>query len=297
MAATLSLDTITSSGSTITVPTGKTLAIADAGALTLGTPPIAITTGAHVTAVSALNPLNITSGNVLGKSNYVVSYNASSGTSTAFVVNLPAPTDFSTTVISVVSSTAHGLGNSIVIKDSGGTEVYTLFHQGDHCQFVSDGTNTLRSGNEYCTIRGEVAITASLYMGATSRSDTFAGSTSSNYTVLTDLGSGWSTTNDDYTAPFAGIYRFGGTVSPSTAVYISGWQIYNVTTTTEYNFVGTSINMAYGSMNVNEFPVQLAKDDVLTFWCTNHSSAGYVTGAAGANDQRSKLAWWLERRI
>jgi hypothetical protein len=36
MAATLSLDTITSSGSTITVPTGKTLAVTDSGALTIG---------------------------------------------------------------------------------------------------------------------------------------------------------------------------------------------------------------------------------------------------------------------
>ena len=44
MAATLSLDTITSSGSTITVPTGKILAIEDAGALKIND--IAIPTGA-----------------------------------------------------------------------------------------------------------------------------------------------------------------------------------------------------------------------------------------------------------
>ena len=45
MAATILLDTISSSGSTITVPTGKTLAIEDAGALTIGE--VAITTGAQ----------------------------------------------------------------------------------------------------------------------------------------------------------------------------------------------------------------------------------------------------------
>ena len=128
MAATLSLDTITSSGSTITVPTGKTLAIADAGALTLGTPPVAITTGAHATATSSTNPTTITSGNVTGKSNYALVFDASSGTSTDFVVNLPAPTDFATTVIVVKSNVAHGSGNKITIKNSGGTEVYTLYH-------------------------------------------------------------------------------------------------------------------------------------------------------------------------
>ena len=108
MAATLSLDTITSSGSTITVPTGKTLAIADAGALTLGTPPVAITTGAHVTATSSANPTNISSSDITGKSSYAVVFDASSGSSTEFVVYLPAPADFATTVITVRSNVAHG---------------------------------------------------------------------------------------------------------------------------------------------------------------------------------------------
>ena len=157
MAGTLKLTDIahSSGAGTITVDSLATLAIST-GKLTVGG--IAIETGAHTTAVSAVNPLTITSGNITGKSNYTVSYNASSGTSTAFVVNLPAPTDFATTVISVVSSTAHGLGNSIIIKDSAGTEVYTLYHKGDYCTFVSDGTNTIRTGNEWVTVTGRAFI-------------------------------------------------------------------------------------------------------------------------------------------
>ena len=80
MAATLSLDTITSSTSDINIPTGKNLKVADAGALYIGG--VAITTGAHVTATSSANPTTITSGNVLGKSSYALVFDASSGTST-----------------------------------------------------------------------------------------------------------------------------------------------------------------------------------------------------------------------
>jgi len=294
MAATLTLDTITSSGSTITVPTGKTLAVVDAGSLTIGG--VAITVGAQG-VLSKTGDYTIVAGDFTGKSSLIVFVNVSAGTSTEATITLPAEADFSTCAIHVVSTATHGLGNFITIKNDTPVEVYSLYAKGDHCELVSDGTTAFRTGNEYCTMRGEVALTASFYMAASARTDTFAGSTSSNYTVTTDIGSGWSTTNDDYTAPVAGIYRFGGHVSPSTSTYISGWQIYNTTTTTQYNYIAPGINMAYGSMNMNEFPIQLAKDDVLNFWCTNHSSAGYVTGAAGASDQRAKLVWWLVRRI
>jgi hypothetical protein len=294
MVAKIVLDEITSSGANIEIPTGKTLKIADAGALKINN--IAITTGAQG-VISKTGTYPIVAGDFTGKSSLIVFVDVSAGTSTETIITLPAEVDFSTCAIHVVSTATHGLGNFITIKNDTPVEVYSLYAKGDHCELVSDGTTAFRTGNEYCTMRGEVALTASFHMAASVRTDTFAGSTSSNYTVITDIGSGWSTTNDDYTAPVAGIYRFGGHVSPSTSAYISGWQIYNTTTTTEYNYVAVAVNMAYGSMNMNEFPIQLAKDDVLNFWCTNHSSAGYVTGAASASGQRSKLAWWLERRI
>ena len=159
MAATLSLDTITSSGSTITVPAGKTLAIADDGALTIGTPPVAITTGATQITGTALTTITMaTTGsptiNITGKSTSIVSIDASGGTSVTHTVTLPTPATFSTTSISVVSRLAHGASNKIVINDSGGTEVYTLYGKGDHCELVSDGTNTIRTGNEWVTVTG-----------------------------------------------------------------------------------------------------------------------------------------------
>jgi hypothetical protein len=288
MAATLSLDTITSSGSTITVPTGKTLAIADAGALTLGTPPIAITTGAHVTAVSAVNPLTITSGNVTGKSSYVVSYDASSGTSTVFVVNLPAPADFATTVISVVSSTAHGLGNSIVIKDSAGTEVYTLYHIGDHCTFVSDGTNTLRTGDEWVTVRGEVALTAGYTLSAYAVVDLWDAGT---YSEIEDVGGCWNTSNDDFTVPFDGEFMLAG------SVILNG---YGTGLGIKKN--GTFINavsgadISYGNPTFGVKPYVLAKNDVMTFWATSTNATPVFMGAATAATKRTSTNWWCIRR-
>ena len=291
MAATLSLDTITSSGSTITVPTGKTLAIADAGALTIGTPPIAITTGAHVTAVSAVNPLNITSGNVLGKSNYVVSYNASSGTSTAFVVNLPAPTDFSTTVISVVSSTAHGLGNSIVIKDSGGTEVYTLYHKGDYCTLVSDGTNTLRTGDEWVTIRGEVALTAN-YGAPASTTQDFWDAVGASYAVVYVIGDGWCASNVDYTIPHTCLYRLAGHIA------MGGYSgAYGLKSNGTFIQAIDHIGVAYSNSVNSQRTFSLTAGDVITWWNSENAATTLTFyGNAAASGKRCYANWWCLRR-
>ena len=292
MAATLSLDTITSSGTDIEIPTGKVLKIADAGALKIND--VAITTGAHVTAVSAVNPLTITSGNVTGKSSYAVSYDASSGTSTVMVVNLPAPADFSTAVISVVSSTAHGAGNSIEIRNSAGTEVYTLYHKGDHCEFISDGTNTLRTGNEFTTIHSEIAATGNLAMASGTTADVFAGLTASNYSVDINIGAGWNSTTHDFIAPHAGLYRFGGHGCGSTGHYITMWMIKkNGVSVTN---VATATANQYGDLNSVEFPISLAASDSIEFWATNHNAAHHVQGAALATDPRAFADAWLLRR-
>jgi hypothetical protein len=286
MAATLTLDTITSSGSTITVPTGKTLAVVDAGNLTIGG--VAITTGAHATAVSAVDPLTITSGNVTGKSNYTVSYNASSGTSTAMVVNLPTPANFQTTVISVVSSTTHGAGNKIEIRNSAGAEVYTLYHKGDHCEFVSDGTNTLRAGNEYVTLRGHVCATANFTAAAGGNYDVWD---SMSYSEIEDLGSTWSTVNDDFTAPFDGEFMFQGDTKYS--AYLQG---YNLMKNGVY-LAGSHTNDNPGQGQINNYPVPLVTGDVITYWCANtawDSRTWY--GSTSATAARMRSDWWCVRR-
>ncbi len=292
MAGTLILDTLSSSGGTITVDNAKTLALGT-DKLTIGGTPI--TTGALGTLSKAAS-YDIDTSDYTGKSVLTVFVNASAGTATTFDIKLPTAANFATCSINVVSTHEHGAGNSIPVKDNAGNEMYTLYAKGDHAEIQSDGTTEFRTGNEYCTIRGQNALTASVYHGATTRIDSFATATSTNYDVLEDVGLGWQTATDDYKVPQTGWYRFGGKVVSHTAIYITGWQIYNTTQTVEYNFISPTTNMAYGSMNINEFPILLTKDDVITFHTSNHSSAEYMRGAANQNDERSALHWWLVRR-
>jgi hypothetical protein len=289
MAGTLKLTDIahSSGAGTITVDSLATLAIST-GKLTVGG--TAIETGAHTTAVSALNPLTITSGNVTGKSNYVVSYNASSGTSTAMVVNLPTPASFQTTVISVVSSTTHGAGNSIVIKDSDDNEVYTLYHKGDHCEFVSDGTNTLRAGNEHATIRGSVALTADVTIAGNTYVDIFNGADAANYSVEEDIGGGWSTANDDWTVPYTGRYWFGGHFAAGG--YISGFFIYKDGTALT---TGKGTEILYGGATQSNLYISLTAGEVITWWAGGTDAATvYVAGDAAKNE--TQAMWWMVRR-
>jgi hypothetical protein len=197
MAATLSLDTITSSGSTITVPTGKTLAVTTAGNLTIGG--VAITTGAQG-VISKTATYAILAGDFTGKSSLIVFVDVSAGTSTAVDITLPAAADFGTCAIHVVSTAAHGSGNSIAIK-LGAVEQYTLYRKGDHCEFVSDGTNIFRTGNEYTTIWTHIAASMdyTLAGGAAFYRTHYA-----NVLVQQNYGLAWSVANFEWTAPFTG---------------------------------------------------------------------------------------------
>tara|TARA_B110001454_G_scaffold30944_1_gene30213 strand:+ start:667 stop:1536 length:870 start_codon:yes stop_codon:yes gene_type:complete len=288
MAATLTLDTITSSGSTITVPTGKTMAITDAGALTIGG--TAITTGAQG-VISKTATYTILAGDFTGKSSLIVFVDVSGGTATDTIITLPTPASTSTCAIHVVSTGVHGLGNKITIKNSAAAEIYTLYHVGDHCEFVSDGTTTLRTGNEWVTVRGDVALTVNLGISASTTSDIWdlAGA---NYTEVEDIGGGWSTTTDDFTAPFAGEYMIGG--SPSGTGTGGGFFIQsngtwlNSVTSTGWNY----------ALNQQVFkPFVLAKDDVITWW-VREVAGGTVTlsGNASASSARATGDWWCNRR-
>ena len=294
MASTIKVNSISAqSGTDVNVPTGFKLKVADAGQLYIGG--TAITTGAQgVISKTATYP--IVTGDFTGKSSLIVFVNVSAGTSTETIITLPAADTFSTCAMHVVSTHAHGAGNTIVIKNSTPTEVYTLYAKGDHCELVSDGANIFRTGNEHCTVTGFVELVTNAYVAANGRIDVFDYGTSSNYNVVTDIGEGWSTTNDDYTVPQTGFYIFTGIVLPNpTGAYINGWQIYNVTQTKEYNYINPGWNLAYGMSGTDGFPMHMTKGDVITFWVSIHSTAAYVLGGTG-NAQGSKLGWHLMRR-
>jgi len=285
MAATLSLDTITSSGSTITVPTGKTMAITDAGNLTIGG--VAITTGAQG-VISKTGTYPIVSGDFTGKSSLIVLVDVSAGTSTEAIITLPAEDAFGTCAMHVISTAAHGAGNKITIKNDTPTEVYTLYAKGDHCEFVSDGTTAFRTGNEFVTLRGYVCATASLTVAANTSIDVWDGMT---YSEEEDLGGNWSTVNDDFTAPFDGEYMFQGDCK------FNSWFLgYNLKKNGTY-LAGTHTDDHSGNSNLNNYPVQLVTGDVIQYWITNtYGGSNTLYGDATASNPRMRADWWCVRR-
>ena len=292
MAATLTLDTITSSGSTITVPTGKTMAITDAGNLTIGG--VAITTGAQG-VLSKTGDYTILPGDFTGKSSLIIFVNVSAGTSTETIITLPAEADFSTCAIHVVSTTTHGAGNKITIKNDTPIEVYTLYGKGDHCEFVSDGTTVFRTGNEFATIRSTIALTANVSMTTNTTKDIFNAATASNYSVIDNIGSGWNSTTHDYIAPHTGLYRFGGHASYTTSSYQKGWALKK--NTAWVTNIGTGIDGNYsGGGNTIEFPMSLTAGDSIEFWLQNHSGTHSAVGDATATNPRCRADCWMLRR-
>ena len=287
MVAKLVLDEISSSGAGITIDSTKTFTVN--GNL--------LTTGATQVTASALATISIDNTgtptvNISGKSNSLIAVNATSNSS---VVTLPPVANFSTCSISVVSSHAHGAGYKIEIKDNGGTELYTLYNKGDHCEFISDGTNVFRTGNEFATVRSEIALTANVNMTSGTTKDIFNGATASNYSVLENIGSGWNSTTHDFIAPHAGVYRFGGHASFSNSSYMRGWLLKQNTNwlTNE----GTGINGDYsGGGNTIEFPISLAAGDSIEFWMQNHSGSHDAVGSATSTDPRCRAACWMMRR-
>ena len=287
MAAPLSLDTITSSGSTITVPTGKILAIEDAGALKIND--IAITTGALGT-LSKTGAYDIQTTDYTGKSMLTVFVNVSAGTSTASDIKLPTAANFATCSINIVSTHAHGAGNSVVVKNNSGVEVYTLYHQGDHVEIQSDGTNVFRTGNEFATIRGEVVLTTGVAAAGSAVSDTWDVAGSSNYTV-TQVGGGWSTTTDDFNAPHAGLYYFGGYYAGTTGQYNMGWNYHDGS-----DFItANSTRHAPNGVNTDGIMRSMAASDKNIWYGSNHSSATTALGAASGGDRCSVYFYMIRR--
>ena len=286
MAATLSLDTITSSGSTITVPTGKTVAITDAGNLTIGG--VAITTGAQG-VISKTAAYTILAGDFTGKSSLIVFLDVSAGTSTETVITLPAPADFSTCAIHIVSTMAHGSGNYITIKNSSAVEQYTLWAKVDHCEFVSDATNIFRTGNEWVTVRGEVALTSTYTLGANAVSDLW--DVAAGYDETEDIGGNWSTVTDDFTAPFAGEFMLAG------SAVMSGYgNSFGLKKNGVFILALDGSSIAYGINPLGLKPFVLAKNDVITFWIASTNATPAWYGNAAATTKRTTANWWCLRR-
>ena len=191
MAATLQLDTITSSGSTITVPAGKTLAVTDAGALTIGG--TAITTGSTNIARKTTD-YTIVSGDITAKSHLVITANAATATRT---ITLPAngTTGLATCMISIMADASATSTYKLQVVDAGGTEVWTGYEKSDFVTLIETNSvwvvlNHKETLFEHRYLTAEQGIGAGTFakMGAT--------------TSITSIGNMWDTTNTRLVVPF-----------------------------------------------------------------------------------------------
>ena len=288
MASTIKVNSIEpQAGTDVNIPTGFKLKVADAGELYIGG--TAITTGAQG-VISKTGTYPIVAADFTGKSSLVVFVDVSAGTSTETSITLPAEADFSTCAIHIISTATHGAGNKITIKNDTPVEIYTLYAKGDHCEIVSDGTTAFRTGNEWVTIRGEVALTSNYTSGANSVTDLW--DAASAYTVVEEIGGGWDSTDDYWTAPFDGEFMIAG------SILLDGYGTgFGLKKNGTFIQAISGAHVAYGNPTWGVKPFVLAKDDVITFWVASTNSTPIWYGAAAATSKRTTANWWCVRRL
>ena len=190
MAATLSLDTITSSGSTITVPTGKTLAITDTSALTVG--------GSAISAGSSnilrkTTDYTILEADVSGKSELVIAANAASSNRT---ITLPAvaTTGLANCIVTIICDADATSTYELKIQDSGTTEVWTGHQTGDFVRLIV-------SNSVWLVVDHKETYFANRWLTASATIGTSATTKLAGWTLVKDVGNVWDNINDKLTTP------------------------------------------------------------------------------------------------
>ena len=144
--------TLMASGDTVTVPSGATLAIASGATIAnSGT-----ATGMGDDAVKVLSKAadyTILPADVSGVGTLYVLVDASAATRT---ITLPTPANYSGVVIKVVASVAPGTGYSVIVNNSGASEIWTCYAIGDFYTGVSDGTSNIKAD-------GRVSVYGKMY--------------------------------------------------------------------------------------------------------------------------------------
>jgi hypothetical protein len=131
--STIKVNTLDSTtGTSITVPTGKTFVVTDTGALTIGG--TAITTGSS-NILRKTTDYTVVTGDVSGKSELVIACNAAGANR---IITLPAvaAVGMSTCIITVILDADSAAANNVQVKDSGGTEVWTGIQKGDFVRLI-----------------------------------------------------------------------------------------------------------------------------------------------------------------
>ena len=180
MAATLSLDTITSSGAGITIDATKTFTV-NGSLLSTGSTNILHKTGDYP----------IVEADVSGKSELIIT--TTTATPRDITLPLVSVTGADTCIITVVASD-NATGTNSVRVMNGGSEAWTGYQKGDFVKFcVSDGGWVVLDHKETYYSRRYLTADQSIASSATAKL--------TGWTLVTEIGNAWDNVNDKLVTP------------------------------------------------------------------------------------------------
>jgi hypothetical protein len=185
MAATLSLDTLTSGGSGITVLAGKTLTVEG----------VSVTAGSsNIQRATTDVTIGTTAGyEVAGKSEVVVAANAASSNRT---ITLPAvgATGMSTCIITVVADADATSTYLLKVQDAGTTEVWTGYQTGDFVRLIV-------SNSAWVVVDHKETYYSRRYLTANQVVAHSSTTKLTGWTNTTEIGNTWDNANDKLVTP------------------------------------------------------------------------------------------------
>ena len=270
MAATLSLDTLTSGGSGITVLAGKTLTVEG----------VSVTAGSsNIQRATADVTIGTTAGyEVNGKSEVVVAANAAAANRT---ITLPAvgAVGMSTCIITVVADADATSTYKLMVQDAGTTEVWTGYQTGDFVRLIVSNSAWVVLDHKETMFSSRV-LTADQSVAASASTKIIG------FTSVSDIGGIWDNTNNKLVSPFAGIWDINWRLSLGSATAVG--------LVPEIRFGGSLIysgsqgsdagGYAYGK-NMASIKASLAASTDIEFYFHNMYSVGpYSAGGNASNE-------------
>jgi hypothetical protein len=221
MAATLSLDTLTSGGSGITVLAGKTLTVEG----------VSVTAGStNIQRATADKTIGTDAGyEVAGKSEVVVAANAASSNRT---ITLPAvgAVGMSTCIITIVADADATSTYLLKVQDAATAEVWTGYQTGDFVRLIV-------SNSAWVVVDHKETYYSYRYLTANQSIATSATTKLTGWTLVTEIGNAWDNANDKLTTPTG----------------MNGYWVLSNNMAIESSHNGCSPTLYLGGVNISQF--------------------------------------------
>lgn len=263
MAATLSLDTLTSAGSGITVATGKTLTVGGKS-VTAGSSNIQRATGDVTVATTA-------DYGVAGKSELVI---AATPAGPRTITLCPVTeTGVDTCIITVVcDADATSTNKLMVVQSDGSTEVWTGYQKGDFVRLIV-------SNGVWLVVDHKETYFSTRYLTANTAMASSATTKLTGWTNITEIGNTWDNANNKHITPtgmngYWTLYFVSTTNSNYSSlipvIYINGSAV------DKYNQVGATAQGYSMGVNGTAGKYYATSTQVIEWYCSNiMSGSGY----------------------